>query len=102
MGSHFTCKTHTFIQAKHGVFAWAGRDSDDHLIKHLCSTLNQIQMPVGDGVKSAGVNYPGKTFLAHNPLLINQGSGLILTKSLTFTYEVGMMRTQNFTPYRAQ
>ncbi|EET25471.1 hypothetical protein VCHC70A1_0224 [Vibrio cholerae HC-70A1] len=40
--------------------------------------------------------------MAHNPLLINQGSGLILTKSLTFTYEVGMMSTQNFTPYRAQ
>ncbi|CSC51197.1 Uncharacterised protein [Vibrio cholerae] len=59
-------------------------------------------MTVSDGVKSARVNHSGKTFLAHNPLLINQGSGLILTKSLTFTYEVGMMSTQNFTPYRAQ
>src|SRR5215469_14787839 len=48
---------HTLLQAEERVaLVGVASNSDDQVIKELAATMNEIKMPVGDGIKRSGVD----------------------------------------------
>lgn len=46
------------INAKSGLFAGVGKHCNDHFAKEIAGPFNQIEVPVGQRVETAGIEGP--------------------------------------------